>query len=72
MNQFRTSKSNSVVIKIAFIVAVALCLFPFVNAPIALVGGFLFVLIFGHPFQRHNSTAVNWLLKIAVVGLALE
>lgn len=69
MNQFRTSKSSSVVIKITFIVAIALCLFRFVNAPTALVVGFLFVLFFSHPFQKYNSTSVNWLLKIAVVGL---
>lgn len=69
MNQFKESYSNSMLIKIAFILAIALCLFPVVNAPIALVGGFAFVLFFGHPFLKYNSIAVNWLLKIAVVGL---
>ncbi len=39
------------------------------NPPLAMITGFLFSLIFGHPFAQHNKTAVNWSLKIAVVGL---
>ena len=46
-----------------------LCLFPFVNGPIALITGFLFVHFIGHPFLKYNHKAVSWLLKIAVVGL---
>lgn len=47
----------------------ALCLSTFVSSPVALVSGFLFVYLFGHPFPERNSKAVNILLKVAVVGL---
>lgn len=55
--------------KTIFIVAVILCLSSFVSSPVALVGGFLFVYLFGHPFPEINSKAVSLLLKVAVVGL---
>lgn len=46
-----------------------LCISGYVSSPVALVGGFLFSYFLGHPFLSLNSKAVNWLLKIAVVGL---
>src|SRR5690554_6157699 len=46
-----------------------LCILGYVSSPVALVGGFLFAYIFGHPFLDLNARVVNWLLKIAVVGL---
>tara|TARA_R110000751_G_scaffold48931_3_gene108871 strand:+ start:6622 stop:7506 length:885 start_codon:yes stop_codon:yes gene_type:complete len=46
-----------------------LCILGYVSSPVALVGGFLFSYFLGHPFLTLNSKAVNWLLKIAVVGL---
>ena len=49
--------------------AVIVCLFSLVNSPVALVGGFIFSYFLGHPFSELNHKAVNWLLKIAVVGL---
>lgn len=55
--------------KVLFVVAILLCLTPFVSSPVALVGGFVFVYLFGHPFPERNSKAVNILLKVAVVGL---
>jgi len=61
--------STSLWIKIAFVLAIVLCLFPFVNGPIALLGGFLFTYFIGHPFASSNAQAVNWSLKVAVVGL---
>jgi len=69
MNQIKESAPKSTVIKIVFILTTILCLFTFVGAPIALISGFVFVFLFGHPFLRYNAKAVNWLLKIAVVGL---
>ena len=60
---------NPLVTKILFFIALALCLSPFVISPVALVGGFLFALFFGHPYIKYNGKTVNWLLKIAVVGL---
>lgn len=56
-------------VKAGFILALALCATPYVSAPIALVGGFLFTLFFGHPFAKLNHKATNILLKASVVGL---
>jgi len=47
----------------------ALCLSSLVTSPLALVGGFVFVYLFGHPFSELNSKAVKILLQVAVVGL---
>jgi uncharacterized membrane protein YadS len=60
---------NPILQKTIFIVAVLLCLSSYVSSPVALVGGFLFVYLFGHPFPELNHKAVNLLLKVAVVGL---
>lgn len=60
---------KSTIIKVAFILVMVLCVSGYVSSPVALVGGFLFSYFFGHPFLTLNSKAVNWLLKIAVVGL---
>ncbi len=60
---------NPALQKAIFIVAVLLCLSSFVSSPVALVGGFLFVYLFGHPFPDLNSKSVSLLLKVAVVGL---
>ena len=46
-----------------------LCLSSFISSPLALVLGFVFVFLFGHPFEELNSKAVKILLKVAVVGL---
>lgn len=64
----RDSKKKNV-IKVAFLVAMALCMSGYISSPVALVGGFLFTHFLSHPFLALNSKAVNWLLKIAVVGL---
>lgn len=53
----------------AFIAAIIACATPWVSAPIALAGGFLFAHFWGHPFKRYNNKATSWLLKVAVVGL---
>lgn len=55
--------------KVLFIVAMVICVLGFVSSPIALVGGFLFSYFLGNPFLELNRKAVNWLLKVAVVGL---
>lgn len=60
---------KSTIIKVAFIIAMVLCISGYVSSPVALVGGFLFSYFLGHPFLTLNSKAVNWLLKVAVVGL---
>lgn len=63
------TNGKQILLIVAFILAAITCLFPFVNGPIALVAGFLFMNLIGHPFQDLNHKAVSWLLKIAVVGL---
>lgn len=57
------------IIKVLFVLIMVLCISGYISSPIALVGGFLFSYFLGHPFLTLNSKAVNWLLKIAVVGL---
>ncbi len=60
---------NEILIKALFIVCMVLCILGYVSSPVALIGGFLFAFFLGNPFLSLNSTAVNWFLKIAVVGL---
>lgn len=67
--QAKENKINPSLVKVAYILAAIICLSSFVSGPIALVGGFLFLYFIGHPFPHLNHKAVNWLLKIAVVGL---
>lgn len=55
--------------KIAFIALALLCATPYVSAPVALVMGFVFTFIFGHPMPRFSSRTTSWLLKGSVVGL---
>lgn len=62
-------KDNETLIRVLFIISMVLCISGYVSSPVALVGGFLFSYFLGHPFLALNSKAVNWLLKIAVVGL---
>lgn len=63
------AQRNETVIKVLFVICMVLCILGYVSSPVALVGGFLFTYFFGNPFLTLNSKAVNWLLKIAVVGL---
>ncbi len=62
-------KLNQRVVQGAFIVLLIATLTPFVSAPIALVAGFLFANIFGHPFPRLSGKTTQILLKGSVVGL---
>ncbi|HEA30401.1 MAG TPA: putative sulfate exporter family transporter [Leeuwenhoekiella sp.] len=55
--------------KIIFIGIAAVCLLPFVSTPIALAVGVVVAQILGNPFKEASHHAINWLLKIAVVGL---
>lgn len=55
--------------KVLYIIALVACTSSFVPAPVALVGGFLFTLILGHPFPDLGRKATSLLLKVSVVGL---
>lgn len=68
METSKTSKRTGF-IKAGFILAVVLCATPYVSAPVALVGGFLFTLFFGHPYAKLSHKVTNLLLKASVVGL---
>lgn len=65
----KIAQRNDTLIKVLFILCMVLCILGYVSSPVALVGGFLFTYFLGHPFLTLNSKSVNWLLKIAVVGL---
>lgn len=54
---------------ILFILLAVVCATPYVSAPVALGAGFLFTLIWGHPFSELSSRVTSWLLKASVVGI---
>lgn len=60
-------KSN--VKKGIFIVLAILCLFPFVEPPVALLAGFILSFTIGHPLLHLNQKATKILLQASVVGL---
>ena len=62
-------KFNETFTKVFFIILLLLCLTPWIPAPAALVGGFLFTLILGHPFPKINGKMTSKLLKASVIGL---
>jgi len=55
--------------KIAFLLIASLCLTPHISPPIALAIGLVVAQLIGNPFSSLSHKAVNWLLKVAVVGL---
>lgn len=55
--------------KALFVLCVVLCATPYLSAPIALLGGFLFTFLLGHPFPKLSGKATGLLLKASVVGL---
>lgn len=55
--------------KVLFIIIALLCLTSLLSAPIALLSGFIFTLLFGNPFPTESGKIVKWLLKLSVIGL---
>ncbi len=55
--------------KIFFILLAASCATPWVSPPFALLGGFLFTLLWGNPFPSLNGKLTSLLLKTSIVGL---
>ncbi|WP_370097222.1 YeiH family protein [Xanthomarina gelatinilytica] len=55
--------------KVIFIIILLLCLLGVLNSPLALLTGFIFTILFGNPFLRQSQKGIQYLLKIAVVGL---
>lgn len=63
-------KVNSKLLKKGiFIILVILCLFPFVEPPVALLAGFILSFTIGHPYLHHNNKMTKILLQASVVGL---
>lgn len=60
---------NTLVEKIIFIIAAALCLTPLISPPIALLLGILLVQFINHPFLKSNQKYTSLLLQISIVGL---
>lgn len=55
--------------EVIFVVAVSLCLTPWVSPPVALVLGLVVAQLIGHPFLHLNHKATHLLLQVSVVGL---
>src|SRR5690606_29617708 len=55
--------------KVFYIVIALLTLTPIFNAPMALVGGIVFSLLFGNPFKKKSTSFSKILLQISIVGM---
>jgi uncharacterized integral membrane protein (TIGR00698 family) len=63
------SAPGSNIRKAIFIIAVILCLTPFVSPAIALLMGLVIAQFIGHPYLELNHKATHILLQVSVVGL---
>lgn len=57
---------------LVFIVALMFCLSPWCSPPLALSSGIIIAFFLKHPFKKHNSRIVKYLLQISVVGLGFN
>lgn len=55
--------------KILFIIIGLFCCTPIVDAPEALFIGFVFSMLLGHPFMKHNGKLTKFLLQYSIIGL---
>jgi len=55
--------------KILFFVLLVVCVFPFVEPPLALLLGLVIGFFVGHPYPKYNSKIARYLLQFSVVGL---
>ncbi len=55
--------------KTVYFLIIIIALAGFINSPVALLLGFAFALTFQNPFLYNSHKAIQYLLKIAVVGL---
>ncbi len=55
--------------KVVFFLIIILALSGFITSPIALILGFVFASVFENPFMAQTRKGINYLLKIAIVGL---
>src|SRR5690606_35691623 len=52
-----------------YIIIIILAALKYIFSPVALILGFLFTLLLGHPFPVISKKAIHILLKISVIGL---
>lgn len=57
------------VARVAFFLVSILCLFPFVQPPVALLAGFILSFTIGNPFHKQTKKITSFLLQASVVGL---
>lgn len=62
-------KTKSVLSKSLFFIGALLCFTSLITPPLALAIGLVVAQIFGNPFPKKSHQTVQWLLKVAVVGL---
>lgn len=55
--------------KTVYVLIIVIVLLGFINSPTALIIGFIYTLIFKNPFKIYSHKAINYFLKISVVGL---
>lgn len=55
--------------KVVFFLIIILALSGFITSPMALILGFVFASVFENPFMAQTRKGINYLLKIAIVGL---
>jgi len=66
---FNPIKLSPTVQKVVFVTIAALCLLPFVSAPVALLLGIVVANLLGNPFQAQAAKATKYLLQASIVGL---
>ena len=55
--------------KAVYLFIVVIALLGFINSPVALILGFVYTIVFNNPFKAYSHKAINYFLKISVVGL---
>lgn len=68
-NPRHTHVGRSYLPMITYVLLSGLCLFSFVNPPVALFAGLVFAMTFGSPFPIFNKKVSKYLLQVSVVGL---
>jgi uncharacterized integral membrane protein (TIGR00698 family) len=68
-NQHQIFSLNENSRKVIFMLALLVCLSPGMSPPLALLLGLILAQLMENPFLSLNHKAINWLLKISVVGL---
>lgn len=57
------------IVKVIFILVALAAILGFISSPVALLLGFVFTMTLKNPFKAYSHKAINYFLKIAVVGL---